>query len=169
MSTEQYVAQEDDTIGGWCVTKGPTRPGDGNRTVASFTTEEMAREVADALNARQDPFHGPEWEQFVGHVKDKLLPMLDESAITVSLCPPEGHVDVKFAVELGFMIMLNKPILAVVPPGTPVPPKLALVADHIVEVDLTQPDGPAKFIEALAVMDERLENPLRVVPDDLDS
>ena len=50
--------------------------------------------------------------------------------------------------------------------STPVPPKLALVADHIVEVDLTRPDGPAKIIEALAVMGERLESPLVVVSDD---
>jgi nucleoside 2-deoxyribosyltransferase len=39
---------------------------------------------------------------------------------------------VKFAVELGFAIMLNKPIIAVLQPGGTLPDKLRLVADEIV-------------------------------------
>lgn len=50
----RYVAQENDVIGGWCVTLGPRLPSDGNRELACFVDESMARFIAAALNARQD-------------------------------------------------------------------------------------------------------------------
>jgi hypothetical protein len=42
---------------------------------------------------------------------------------------------VKFALELGFSIMLDKPIIAVVGHGAKVPAKLVQVADSIIEMD----------------------------------
>jgi hypothetical protein len=38
---------------------------------------------------------------------------------------------VKFAVELGVSIMLNKPIIAMIEEGVPIPDKLAAVCDHV--------------------------------------
>jgi hypothetical protein len=57
---------------------------------------------------------------------------------------------VKFAVELGFSIMLDKPIIAVVAPGTQVPGKLVAVADEIVEGVPGQPGFEERFHAALA-------------------
>ncbi len=51
--------------------------------------------------------------------------------MTVSLVP-KGPADMKFAVELGLSIMLDKPFIAVVAPGQEVPAKLRAVADRIV-------------------------------------
>jgi hypothetical protein len=83
-----------------------------------------------------DPFQGEEWAGFAEHVIVELIPKIDQSAIAISLVPGGNKTDVKFAVELGFMIMLDKPIIAVVAPGAKVPRKLAKVADEIVEGDL---------------------------------
>ena len=81
-----------------------------------------------------DPFQGDEWQQFAEQCITELVPKIDGSAMTISLVP-KGSSDVKFAVELGFSIMLDKPIIAVIQPGMKVPGKLLAVADAIVELD----------------------------------
>jgi nucleoside 2-deoxyribosyltransferase len=81
----------------------------------------------------------PEFIKYAEDVKKNLIPKLRGSACTVSIVP-EGDTDVKFAVELGFSIMLDKPVIAVVAPGTKIPSKLALVADVIVEADWKNPE-----------------------------
>lgn len=85
-----------------------------------------------------DPFETPEAREWAQRVRTELVPKLRESALTVSLVP-RGDSDVKFAVELGMSIMLDKPIIAVVAPGAKVPDKLVQVADLIVEGDVTDP------------------------------
>jgi hypothetical protein len=67
--------------------------------------------------------------------------MMEDSEVMVSISPPEGKTDIKFAVELGLMIMLDKPIMVVAGPDRPIPPKLALVADKIVHADITTDEG----------------------------
>ena len=74
----------------------------------------------------------PEWQAYARHVIDELVPMIEQSAVTCSLVP-SGEPDVKFAIELGLSIMLDKPVVLLVPSGTPVPAHLARVADEIVE------------------------------------
>lgn len=81
----------------------------------------------------------PEFQRYAADVKKNLIPKLRGSACTVSIVP-EGETDVKFAVELGLSVMLDKPIIAVVAPGTMIPSKLALVADVIVEADWKNPE-----------------------------
>ena len=85
-----------------------------------------------------DPFDDPDVQAWARHVREELVPKLRGSAASVSLIP-RGDVDVKFAVELGMSIMLDKPIIAIVTPGTPIPDRLARVADVILEGDLTDP------------------------------
>lgn len=98
-----------------------------------------------------DPFTGPEWDDFVKHCKEELLPKLDDSAMGMCLVP-SGPTDVKFAVELGFLIMMDKPILAVVDPGVAVPPKLRAVADAIIIGRPSDPGFQEKFVRAVDKM-----------------
>jgi len=65
-----------------------------------------------------------------------MAPKLAHSATTISLVP-DGEGDVKFWVELGASIMLDKPIIAVVIGDTPIPAKLNRIADEIIRL----PDG----------------------------
>ena len=90
----------------------------------------------------------PDWIAYRDRVKADLIPMIKNSGVTVSLLP-EGEVDVKFAVELGLMIMLDKPIIVVVPPGVSMPQKLALVADAIVEGPVGGPHFPERLKAAI--------------------
>lgn len=83
------------------------------------------------------PERGKEWWQdpdakaFLAEAADRLPKLIGGSKVSISIVPDD--VDPKFAVELGYMIMLNKPIIVVVPPGRSVPDKLAQVADRIVQ------------------------------------
>ena len=98
----------------------------------------------------------PDWRAYVTHVEAELIPKIQESGMTISLVP-KGETDVKFAIELGLSIMLNKPIMAVVQAGSEVPAKLSLVADEIVEIDFEagqDVNGP-KIAEAMYRMTKR--------------
>jgi hypothetical protein len=99
-----------------------------------------------------DPFDTREWHEYVRRVRDDLLPKLNASAYVVSLVP-RGDFDVKFAVELGASIMLDKPIIAVVEPGTRVSRKLLSVADIVVEGNR---NDPAEMSERIAEAMRRL-------------
>jgi hypothetical protein len=97
-----------------------------------------------------DPFDSPEWRTYAQQVRDEMVPMMRDSAFVMSLIP-DGPPDVKFAVELGFAIMLDKPFIAVVRPGMQVSAKLIAIADRIIEDD----GDPAALADKLqAVMRE---------------
>jgi hypothetical protein len=103
----------------------------------------------------EDPYDSPEWRRYSKRAIRELLPMIADSAVTISLAP-KGETDIQFALELGLSIMLDKPIIAVIEPGTQVPAKLAKIADEIVEYgdDLQQ-----RITAALArVLHERQES-----------
>ena len=93
-----------------------------------------------------DPFASEEWLEYAEHVKEELIPKLEGSAVAMMVVS-ENKVDVQFAVQLGFSIMMDKPLIAVVTPGSKVPDKLAKVADRIVEARM---DDPRAMSEAIA-------------------
>lgn len=85
----------------------------------------------------------PEAQAWLHRALTELAPMIEASAVTVSLAP-RGETDVKFAVELGLSIMFDKPIIVAVTPGQPIPDHLRRVADDIVEISadgFTKTDG----------------------------
>ena len=83
-----------------------------------------------------DPWQDPEAQAWVENVRTELVPKLAGSAATISLVPSNDG-DVKFWVELGASIMMDKPLIAIVRGDNPVPRRLALDADEIVRI----PDG----------------------------
>jgi hypothetical protein len=87
---------------------------------------------------------GPEWDRFVAHQREHTVKAMQESAYVMSLIPEAGKVDIKFAVELGMAIMLDKPILALVQPGTPVPPGIWKIATGVIVADLDTESGRDK-------------------------
>lgn len=95
------------------------------------------------------------------HVEDELIPMITNSAITISLVPT-GKADIKFAVELGLCIMLDKPIIAVVTPGRRIPDHLRRVADEIVEIaDIHSPIAQQQLTAAIKRITGREDIDLR--------
>jgi hypothetical protein len=93
---------------------------------------------------------GWDYESWAEHIRSELIPMIGDSTFTMSLVPSGGgYGDIKFAVELGVSIMLDKPIIALVMPGVKVPDHLVRVADRIVEIDFNEPDKTAKAVGAV--------------------
>lgn len=87
--------------------------------------------------------------EFVEHTRRNTLKAMTESAFVMSLLPT-GTVDIKFAVELGLAIMLDKPILAVAMPGVTVPPMLEKVAFEVVKCDIDTEEGRAVLHDAIS-------------------
>ena len=92
-----------------------------------------------------DPYADPQFRQWAKRVKQKLIPMIENSAVVAAVCDP-NNIDAKFAVELGVSVMLDKPIIAVIKPGTKIPKKLALVVDRFVEWNEASPDQTSNAI-----------------------
>lgn len=79
----------------------------------------------------------PQAQEYLDRAERELLPKVEQSRTTLALW--DGTVDAKNALEIGYMVCLDKPIILIVPPGTKVPNKLALVADSIIEGDVGDP------------------------------
>ena len=90
-----------------------------------------------------------EWDRFVAYQREHTLKGMIDSALVISLVPSEGDFDIKFAVETGMAIMLDKPILAIASPGATVPAKLARVADRVIYADLYTEDGVNQIKNAM--------------------
>ena len=114
----------------------------GCQAAGTFLGEQLGRGAAKMSGIWDDP----DFEQWEAKVRDRVIPMLQDTAVTVSLLP-QGEIDVKFAVELGLSIMMDRPIIALVRPGMHIPDGLANVAKEIVEVDLPgDPDAAQRSI-----------------------
>jgi hypothetical protein len=74
------------------------------------------------------------WDSFVDHVRKDAVHKIADSAFVMSLVPG-GDPDIKFAVELGLAIMLDKPIVPVAVAGRDVPPGLRRVAHAVIELE----------------------------------
>jgi hypothetical protein len=99
----------------------------------------------------ENPFEDPEWEEFVTAVRTELVQKIVGSHVMVSIVP-QGEVDVKFAVELGLGILLDKPIIVLAMPGVEVSEKLRLVADEVVEADIDLAEGRKELMDAIRRM-----------------
>jgi hypothetical protein len=102
----------------------------------------------------------PAWDRFRGHVLAEMLPKLIDSAMTVSLCPSdnEGVGDVKYWVELGASIMLDKPIIVVAHPNRVIPERLRRVADEVITADLGSEAGIKELGERLALVAQAMHD-----------
>jgi hypothetical protein len=103
-----------------------------------------------------DPFDDPGWQDYVAHVRTELVPKLDSSAYVMTLVPDAADVDVKFAVELGLSIMMDKPIIAVVHTNAKPPERLVRAVDAIVEGDITTEAGREKLMYSVKAAMDRL-------------
>lgn len=96
-----------------------------------------------------DPWEDPSTQAWVRHVIEEMAPKLEDSAFCLSLVPDDREGDVKFWVELGASIMLDKPIVCVVFNDDPVPRLLRRVAEEIVRCERVNPDASGELTAAI--------------------
>lgn len=107
-----------------------------------------------------DTWSNPDVAAFLQDARENMVPKLEASAVSVSLLSEAALMDPKFAIELGYSVLLGKPIVVAVSPGVKVPEKLVLVADHIIEADITTPAGCGSLARRLRDIVDTLGGPL---------
>ena len=106
----------------------------------------------------RDPWQEPTAKRWVRHVINDMVPKLKGSVASISIVP-DSNGDVKFWVELGAAIMMDKPIIAVAIGHRQVPEKLRLVADEIVYMpDGVNEDASEAVAAALTRVMEKLDS-----------
>lgn len=120
-----------------------------HRFTSTFWCKQCAAEGVYPMQ-EPDPFKAPEFTEYAEHVVNDVLPKMNGSTAFVSVVPDDGVGDVKFATELGFAIMLNKPIIAVATTGVAVPDGLRRVANAVVEGDMSTQEGMDEMSKAIA-------------------
>jgi hypothetical protein len=108
--------------------------------------------------ADRDPFRDePTVVAWAQNVLDNMVPALENSGFVVSLLPTRGIGDVKYWVELGAGIMMDKPLIVVAVAGAKLSQKLIAVADEVVYLPQgVNPAGSADLMAAITRMSERL-------------
>lgn len=94
------------------------------------------------------PAERAEWDAFVQHVREDALVKINSSAFVLSLVP-RGEPDIKYAVELGLAIMLDKPIVLVAMPEAVLSERLRRVADEVIVADLDTEKGRKQVADAM--------------------
>lgn len=85
-------------------------------------------------------------DEFIAHVREQMIEPMKKSHMVATIWA--GVVDWKISMEMGAAMLLDKPIILVIAPGTAIPAKLALVADDIVEGSMDDPKALAKSVAA---------------------
>ena len=104
----------------------------------------------------------PTLKRWGQHVLDELVPSVDSSTVCVSVVPTGEHSlgDVKYWVELGYMICADKPIMIVVMGDEPVPEHLERVADEVVRLpEGVSPVGSELLADRIAAFVEKYPDP----------
>jgi hypothetical protein len=70
--------------------------------------------------------------EYFALAKREMFPKMQDSAFVLSIV---GDPDPKLCLEIGAAIMFDKPIIAVVPKGRPIPLSLRTIAHKVVELD----------------------------------
>ena len=104
---------------------------------------------------REDPFESPEWLEYAADARENLVPKIRDSAIVMTDLYSD-EPDPKIAIELGYAILLGKPLMIMVGPGQRIPENLRRIADGVLEYgDLTD---EKTALRVHAEMDRILKN-----------
>lgn len=97
------------------------------------------REPGDVLNE-------PSFRRFAEKWMRETAPLIRQSAYSIVVAPGESSLrDVKLAIEIGYSIMMDKPLIVMVPKGRRHhAPKLMRIADKVIEADLSDPEDSAR-------------------------
>lgn len=95
-------------------------------------------------------------EKWLEHARKKLVPAAKASQV-MALIVPDGEPDLKVALEVGLMVLLDKPFLLLVFEDRPVPGNLARLARATVQADVNDSEGTqARLREAVKKLDAEL-------------
>src|SRR5262245_35891141 len=101
------------------------RDGAGLHPADAGVLRRSVRGVRAMSKPKDEILDNPGFKEFARQFREDVLPKLKQSAHFVAIGPAEGSdADVKMAVELGFAILLDKPIIVLKSRGRTVADKL---------------------------------------------
>lgn len=95
----------------------------------------------------QDPYDSQYWKDYTHSAITKLLPKMKASDVVVSIA--SDSPDVKQATEIGFALLLGKPVVILKNTVEELPPGLVRAADKIIEGSVTDQDVKLRLRQAL--------------------
>lgn len=101
----------------------------------------------------KDPFDDPRWQDFASAANARLIPMIRGSSLSLAQIG-DGDLDIQQALEIGAILLLDKPLILMVEPGSKVPAGLAKAAVAIIE---RNPDDDKDTQARLSAAMEALE------------
>jgi len=104
--------------------------------------------MSDNGTSRTSPYDSDEWREYSVRVVEEMLPKLTDSRCMAMLLSGTDP-DVKMAVELGFALLLDKPLILLVTPNTAVPERLRRAADAIVVGEIQHPNTQKELAAAI--------------------
>jgi hypothetical protein len=109
----------------------------------------------------EDYSRDPQFRRWAARVRNEVVPMIRGSTITASLFPSSGEPDIKYAVELGLSILMDKPIVLIVAPANEhlVNDHLRRVCDEIIVADLTDPRESAEIADRIQRISDSYGSP----------
>lgn len=85
-------------------------------------------------------------DEFFRRAREDLFPKMKGAALSIVIA---ADPDPKLCMELGAAILLDKPIVVVVPEGQKLPTNLSRIASAIVQGDISQSKGKKQLQEAI--------------------
>lgn len=98
---------------------------------------------------KTDWANSKEFRRFAQDWIKRVLPNMKDSAMVLSIAPQGGEADVRMAVEIGFAILLDKPLIVIAPKGRHVAERLIRIADHVITADITTDEGREQIAAAI--------------------
>jgi hypothetical protein len=93
------------------------------------------------------------WKEFEDHARKDMLPKMESSAMVMAMIT-SAEPDLKLAVEIGACLLLGKPLVLLIMPGSKPPDALVRAAELIIEGDL---DDPVSRDKVTAMVKEAME------------
>jgi hypothetical protein len=89
----------------------------------------------------------PEIQALLKQAEERMFPQMEQSGIVIAFC--KGKFDAKLALEIGAMLLFDKPMILVVSKLRPVPARLLRIADAVVTLDEDWATNPEKTADAV--------------------
>ena len=80
--------------------------------------------------------------------EESIVPQMRKSAFVIAYADGALPVDVWMALQIGFAVMFEKPLIVMATEGFAVPPRLAAIADEVVKVPSLKDPGARDQVRA---------------------
>jgi hypothetical protein len=126
-----------------------------NRSISVQIHTKVGDDVSKNNSDKKDIWQDRAWLELSENFRKNGLPKIMSSSIFLQIYSGDGtDFDVKQAMEMGAMLLLDKPLIIICPAGRKIPTRLARAADYIIEDwDATSTDSQERLSAAIkAVM-----------------